>query len=438
MAPSMSENGKKLHTEMPKISVIIPVYNVEPYLRECLDSVVNQTLRDIEIICVNDGSTDNSGAILAEYAAQDKRITIITQENRGLSAARNVGMDVAKGKYIYFIDSDDYIDLDALEILHDRAEELELDLLCYDFINFCDGIEGEPWQLVRHEYGGVQRGEELLRRMRDENAYAIAVWTMLYHRVYLQKIGARFREGAIYEDITFTAFAMLNANRVSHIGQKLYHYRIRPNSITQTTLSSRDIHGYLMAFQDALSYGLRYEWDEKKAHEIWRTAKFSQENAKHVVRAVGETEKRQVKFENSFVNELYQHFVLDSIATEDELTSLRQELVQVRNDVNQQREESVRLNDETVRLHNENSNLLATINNLNSAITTANEKISTAEQLAAAAWREVDNIRRSATYRIGRVITWAPRMVRGFIRCYHEHGWRYTWQRVVAHLRRER
>lgn len=422
----------------PKISVIIPVYNVEPYLRECLDSVVNQTLRDIEIICVNDGSTDNSGAILAEYAALDGRITVITQENRGLSAARNVGMDAATGKYIYFIDSDDYIDLDALEVLYDRAEELKLDVLCYDFTNFCDGIEGEPWQLVRREYGGVQRGTALLKQMRDENAYAISVWAMLFRHNYLKKIGMRFREGMIYEDITFTAFALLSAERASHIGRKLYHYRMRPNSIITTALSVKNIHGYLMAFQDALLYGLRYEWDQKQAHEIWRTAEFSQESAKHIVRAVGAAEKERVELDDPFINELYQHFVLDSIATEDALASLRQELAQLQGDLDQQRNEAVRLDAEGVRLHNENSNLLATINNLDSALTAANEKISAAEQSATVAWQEVENIHHSATYRIGRVIIWLPRMARGVVRCYREHGWRYTWQRVVAHLRREK
>lgn len=148
-----------------------------------------------------------------------------------------------------------------------------------------------------------------------------------------------------------------------------------------------------------------------------------------------EEERLSVVFRKPFTKWIHQHFVFDSITTEDALNSLRQELAQLQGELDQQRNEAISLDAETVRLHNENSDLLATIDNLNSALTTANEKTSAAEQSAAAAWQEVDNIHRSATYRIGRAITWVPRMVRGFVRCYREHGWRYTLRRVVAHLR---
>ena len=102
---------------MPKISVIVPVYNVEKYLARCLDSIINQTLADIEIICINDGSTDNSLEILNDYAKKDSRIKIIDQTNAGLSCARNAGMQIAQGEYIGFVDSDDWIDLDFYEKL---------------------------------------------------------------------------------------------------------------------------------------------------------------------------------------------------------------------------------------------------------------------------------------------------------------------------------
>ena len=115
---------------MPKVSVIIPVYNVEEYLRECLDSVVNQTLKDIEIICVNDGSTDNSLAILEEYAAKDERLRVFTQENQGQSVARNLAMEKARGEYIGFVDSDDWIDLDFYEKLYRAAVKAQADIAC--------------------------------------------------------------------------------------------------------------------------------------------------------------------------------------------------------------------------------------------------------------------------------------------------------------------
>ena len=113
---------------MPKVSVIIPIYNAEKYLRECLDSVVNQTLIDIEIICVNDGSTDSSLRILEEYASVDDRIKLISQVNRGQGIARNVGIDVSNGRYIFFVDSDDIINVKTLEMLFNKSEQFNLDI----------------------------------------------------------------------------------------------------------------------------------------------------------------------------------------------------------------------------------------------------------------------------------------------------------------------
>ena len=105
---------------MPQISVVLPVYNVEEYLRQCLDSLANQTFEDFEVICVNDGSGDSSLSILEEYASEDERFKIISQENKGLSGARNTGMDYIKGKYTIFVDSDDWLELNALEKLYNK------------------------------------------------------------------------------------------------------------------------------------------------------------------------------------------------------------------------------------------------------------------------------------------------------------------------------
>ena len=114
-----------------KISVIVPVYNAEQYLRECLESLVNQTLEDLEIICVNDGSTDSSPKILEEYASKDSRIKIFHQENQGVSAARNLGISKVQGEYLVFVDSDDWIELNALEILYKTIDKRKSDILLF-------------------------------------------------------------------------------------------------------------------------------------------------------------------------------------------------------------------------------------------------------------------------------------------------------------------
>ena len=125
-----------------KISVIIPVYNVEKYIRECLDSVLEQSLKDIEIVCVNDGSTDGSRGVLSEYEAGDKRIIVLDKENGGLSSARNSGIDIAQGKYVLFLDSDDLLNSEeALSILYDKAEKEVLDQLYFDAEVFFENEE---------------------------------------------------------------------------------------------------------------------------------------------------------------------------------------------------------------------------------------------------------------------------------------------------------
>lgn len=120
--------------ETPKVSIIVPIYNVEPYLRQCLDSLVNQTYKNIEIICVDDGSTDASSEILTEYALKSSKVRVIRQENSGLSAARNVGFSFATGKYVMYVDSDDWIDVCTCEKAVFKAEEHAADLVMWPYI----------------------------------------------------------------------------------------------------------------------------------------------------------------------------------------------------------------------------------------------------------------------------------------------------------------
>lgn len=214
------------------ISIIIPVYNVEQYLQDCLDSVVAQGCSDYEVICINDGSTDGSLTILEEYQQKYPQITIISQPNKGLSAARNAGIQAAKGDYIFFLDSDDWIEPDTLEIL---AEKLSgEDLVCFNGRRyFEDGTTEEP-------DGGIE--ENQLTGWEYYNKYALVsrkfhfVCTVLrlYRREYLLKNDLFFEEGIYHEDNLFTPLACYYAKSVKVIPDILYVYRIREGSITQT------------------------------------------------------------------------------------------------------------------------------------------------------------------------------------------------------------
>ncbi len=220
---------------MVKISVIIPVYNVEKYLEECLDSIINQTFEDIEIICIDDGSTDNSLDILREYEKSDKRLSVVCQENSGLSITRNHGIKLAKGDYIYFIDSDDYLELTALEELYEISKEKNLDILIFKLINFDDGTTNkytsEYYEMESLKYlnGKVFNYEDIGE---DALNFAVSAPGKFYKKELIQDM--EFPEKLIFEDNLFFAKSMLKAKRVSFYDKHLYNRRIRNDSITTT------------------------------------------------------------------------------------------------------------------------------------------------------------------------------------------------------------
>ena len=219
------------HIKNPKISVIIPVYNVEKFLRECLDSVVNQTMRDIEIICINDGSTDGSLDILKEYAKKDDRIIVINQTNGWLSAARNSGLKIAKGEYIQFVDSDDYLELNACETAYKYALQYNADVVVWGYKNFpkqVGNVKNKRYSLKHKEvnvfYGGLRSGRHLCRN---------AVWYKLYRHEIIK--GCYFPEWIrCREDEHFNFQVDKKINILVQIPEQLYNYRLNLNSIVTT------------------------------------------------------------------------------------------------------------------------------------------------------------------------------------------------------------
>lgn len=230
---------------MPKISVVIPVYNVEAYLRECLDSVLNQSYADWEAVCVNDGSTDGSANILAEYAERDHRIQVITRSNGGLSAARNTGINAAKGEYALFLDSDDWLESDALKAV---AENLNgEDLLCFSGRRYIEDNKEyrKPDCLAeRAYYSGMEYYNENALLSRDFAFECVVL--RAYKRNFLMDSGLWFKEGIYHEDDLFTPMACCFAKKVKQIQDCLYNYRVRANSITtNVTFSAKRLHDYL-------------------------------------------------------------------------------------------------------------------------------------------------------------------------------------------------
>lgn len=209
-----------------KVSVIIPVYKVEDYLDDCLNSVQNQTYRNIEIICVNDGSPDNSGEILKRHRAWDKRIKIINQENQGVSVARNTGMKAATGKWIYFIDSDDLIVPYALEKAVESAKQYDPDIVNFKYEDFSQNLRPD---LSEKKYQGL--GKRLVEVQGKENPFdvfnmdKVNVWQSLYKRSFLEENNIRFKEGIICEDVLFTWKCELCAKTMVKDDNVYYLYR---------------------------------------------------------------------------------------------------------------------------------------------------------------------------------------------------------------------
>ena len=212
------------------ISIIIPVYNVAPYLRDCLDSALKQDMSNYEIICINDGSTDNSLSILEEYKKQFPQINLISQENKGLSAARNAGLRAATGDYILFLDSDDWIEPDTLQTLAEKQHGE--DMVCFNGrLYFEDETKEEPDEGIT---------ETNLTGWDYYNNYALKprkfhfVCTVLrmYKRNFLLNNNLFFKEGIFHEDNLFTPIACYYAQSVKVIPDTLYVYRIRSGSIT--------------------------------------------------------------------------------------------------------------------------------------------------------------------------------------------------------------
>lgn len=221
-----------------KISCIVPVYNVEKYIKKCLDSILKQSFKDFEIILVDDGSTDNSGKICDEYEKKDDRIKVIHKSNGGLSDARNKGIENANGDYFIFIDSDDYIDENMFEILYNLNIENNTEIAA------CDKA------FVFENTGKIEYGNEtnIVRVLNSEETFKIIVdfykklgmemWNKLYSKTLFDNI--RFPKGKIFEDQATQYKLIFAANKISYVEKSMYYYLRRDNSITTQKYTDKE------------------------------------------------------------------------------------------------------------------------------------------------------------------------------------------------------
>ena len=236
---------------MPKISVIVPVYNVEKYLNRCIDSILNQTFKDFELILVNDGSTDNSGKICDDYAIRDKRIRVIHKENGGLSSARNIGIKNSKGNYLGFVDSDDYIHPNMYEILYNscKAYNAEISICSFKKVYENDIVD---YVIDSNTYIEEYDNLEALHKLFDENGVQFVI---ACNKLYKKEIfdDLEYPINKIHEDDFIIHKVLYKSKKIIYIYEYLYYYFQRSDSIINTEFNIKKIDG-LEAYLDRISF----------------------------------------------------------------------------------------------------------------------------------------------------------------------------------------
>lgn len=235
---------------MAKVSVIVPVYNVEKYLKRCLDSLINQTLSDIDIICINDGSKDSSLQILEQYAQKDSRIVIYNQENSGLSVARNTGLEHASGEYIGFVDSDDWVDLDFYEKLYNSAKNNNADIAVADFIREHPNKKPKRLKLKEEKIYTTPEDKFMICKVHREGC----VWNKIYRTEFIKSINLKFVPKMYYEDRDFTIRSLYFSKKLVTTPNTYYRYFVNPKSIVNKRRNYIQDEHYILVRQQVLQF----------------------------------------------------------------------------------------------------------------------------------------------------------------------------------------
>lgn len=258
-----------ISNDKPLLSVIIPVYNVEDYLRQALDSVRNQSYKNVEFIAINDGSTDSSGQILDQYQSKDDRFRVYHQENCGLSCTRNRGLEEARGDIIYFFDSDDVIVEGTFEKVIHRMINTDSQIVLFGLIP----VDNKGNKLDRStskkgwEIETPIKGREFIQEMIPSNRYGAVVQKYFIRKSFLTENDLKFEENYIHEDESFTLEALCLADRITSFSEPMIQKRLRENSIMSTERGVKNVEGWAQAIERVLTF-LKQNDIEPKTREI--------------------------------------------------------------------------------------------------------------------------------------------------------------------------
>lgn len=256
----------------PKISVIIPAYNTAPFLLESVGSITGQSFKEMEIIIIDDGSSDDTPEILKSLAEKDDRITVITQKNAGQSIARNNGLDIAKGDFVYFMDSDDILESIAFEECYKKCVSDSLDMVIFNGESFFEDKGQKPifdYNIADSIEDSIYHGSELFISLASKNKFSSSPCLYLINRELIEKNALRFYPGIIHEDNLFTALAYIYSSRIGMLPHPYFKRRIRGNSTMTSKVTWRNINGYLTTSSEILKISRTMTSQEKAAVDVY-------------------------------------------------------------------------------------------------------------------------------------------------------------------------
>lgn len=379
-----------------KVSVIIPVYNVQEYLQECLDSILGQTLKEIEVICIDDGSTDKSYDILMEYQKKDSRIIVLQQENQGAGIARNKGLDIARGEYLSFLDADDFFDKEMLKKSYMKALDNDCDIVMFRH-NRYDHQSKKKYDLSHMMRKDKFPDQDVFNANDISGNFYFTIygwtWDKLFKKAFIDQLKIKFQSTRIYNDMFFTYSAIVAASKLSYMNDVLMFQRVnRTGSITKSVNSNwQCIIEALVAVKCFLVINNFYN------NVKVRFLEYAIQMIYFTIKQLDDSEKRNMSMALLSIG-----FKLLGFKTITDVSMLKTD--------------SSRSLVEIVNKHNENKTLCD-------------------ETIILEYEKKIHNIECSKSYKIGRIITFAPRKVRGGICCLKEHGVMYTLRRILEKLK---
>ena len=377
----------------PAVSVIIPVYNAEKYLYECLNCVINQTLKDIEIICVNDGSTDKSLFILEEYKQKDNRLIFLNQKNKGAGAARNAGLNIAKGEYLSFLDADDYFDYTMLEKAYNKAIENNTDIVIFNTQNFDNNTKkyiDAPWRFNKDHFPHVFPFSYKDMPKGIFNAFNQEAWNKIFKRDFINFNGILFQEIMGGDDIFFVWSAMICAGKIDIVDEVLLYYRTGLSTNQESNNDKAPLNFY---------YAFKY--------------------LKEYLKEAGKYDEIKEDLKSRFMSVAL--YILSSLKNSDNFyflyNKLRESIIS-----------EFKIINSTDWFYNEQEKILTNscVNYLFDQRQAAQTECARLNAELDNTQQELNNIRISYSYRFGRMLTWLPRKIRGVSHSLKTNGAVYT------------